>query len=708
MAILLIDSYDSFTYNLRSLIETSTGEKVITIHNDSIPYTSLLEFLPYFKAIIVGPGPGHPSIASDVGLIPYLFDGSLEVDIPILGICLGFQSLCLSQGCDVSRLDLIKHGQVYPVNHFSEHELFKGVPQGFESVRYHSLYVPELNDKLVKLASTVEEHNHKEIIMGVGHVDKPWFGVQYHPESICSFFGGQLVKNFMSLANEYNGKLRHIKAYDDVLLKGLCKKTEIPKLITNEVREAPQFFKFKEIDNGKKAIEICDLLNSKESEFVLLNSASFPGDWSIIGLPSASTSVYISHSTDSPDTVTIKKNSVTTQVSLNGGNIWSYISEFISDKLSKNLDTEQGFPFIGGLLGMFSYEEGEFIHVSNLPKLTSSEIPDTKLVYVEDCILIDHSTEKTYITTLNPETDIEIISQLVQSEHTLINSRLSIPTTKIVKPTYEEYTAQFSKCQEYLSNGDSYELCLTSSTEIHIPNNVTSWEIYKTLTLKNPSPYSAFFKFKDCCLISSSPERFVKWDDKHCELRPIKGTVRKTPEMDFNKASAILNTAKEIGENLMIVDLIRHDLYSFLSRVEVQKLMQVEEYTTVYQLVSVIQGQFEKNGYQGIDILSKSLPPGSMTGAPKKRSVELLQQLENRRRGLYSGVCGYWSVDNHSDWSVIIRSLYHYVDDVQNDDSVSVWRIGAGGAITVLSDLQGEWEELLTKLDSALQIFRLN
>lgn len=711
MTILLIDSYDSFTYNLRSLIENSTGEKVITIHNDTIPYTLLHEYLPYLKAIVVGPGPGHPSISNDVGLIPYLFDGSLTdagIDVPILGICLGFQSLCLSQGCKVKKLDSIKHGQVYSINHFENHKLFNNVPQGFKSVRYHSLYVPSLNDKLVKLSSTTEEACNKEIIMSVRHVDKPWYGVQYHPESICSASGEQLLQNFMSLTNDYNDELRDIKPYAEELFSGIIRKVEIPCLIQNEVLSKPFFFNFKEFVNEKSAVDICDMLNSQDKSFILLNSASFPGDWSIIALPSNS-STYITHSTDSPDTITLETNSILTQESLNGQNIWCYISQFMTDKLCSNHDFSEGFPFIGGLLGIFSYEEGEFIHISTLPTITNSEIPDTKLVFVEDCVLLDHANRKSYVTSLNPNTDIEEIVQLIQTPHKFVQPANSIPTTKIVRPTYEEYTTQFNSCQQYLSSGDSYELCLTSSTAIHIPSSITPWEIYKTLTVKNPSPYSAFFKFKDCCLISSSPERFIKWDDKFCELRPIKGTVRKTPEIDFAKASAILNTPKEIGENLMIVDLIRHDLYNFLSDVNVEKLMQVEEYSTVYQLVSVIKGHFseDSNGYQGIDILSKSLPPGSMTGAPKKRSVEILQALEGRRRGLYSGICGYWSVDNHADWSVIIRSIYHYNDDVQNDDSTRMWRIGAGGAITVLSDLQGEWEELLTKLDSALQTFDL-
>ena len=201
--------------------------------------------------------------------------------------------------------------------------------------------------------------------------------------------------------------------------------------------------------------------------------------------------------------------------------------------------------------------------------------------------------------------------------------------------------------------------------------------------------------------------------NKIVELRPIKGTVKNTDDVTMELATKILKTPKEMGENLMIVDLIRHDLYQFTDNVKVSQLMTVEEYTTVFQLVSVIQGKLYKQGYHGIDLLHRSLPPGSMTGAPKKRSVELLQDIEamqenfvGGRRGIYSGVVGYWSITDDSDWSVIIRSVFHYNDDKENNDQTKLYRIGAGGAITVLSDQEGEWDEMVLKLTSALQAFK--
>lgn len=693
MTILLLDSYDSFTFNLRSLIEEATGQHVITIHNDSLNQESLSRYIPLFDAVVIGPGPGHPSNPLDVGVIPSLFKES----IPILGICLGFQSLCLAEGCDVMRSSEIKHGQVYKITHTSS-SIFKNIDQQFDAVRYHSLCVPRLSKSLEKLAYTTEPDG-TEVIMATRHLEKPWVGVQFHPESICSKNGVTLVKQFIEIAQEFNKTRKLVK--DDQLLGELVSSIKISPLITSSSSPSKIYeLRKKQITNSRTSIEICDILHQQNKEFVLLNSAASPGQWSIIGIISDST-LKITHSTEDPHQISLIQNGITESKPIT--NIWTFISDYMSQYLVQN---ESGLPFIGGFMGIFSYEEGQHIHIDKLPRLTNTNIPDTKLVFIENCILVNNKDHTSFITSLNDDTFISDMEPLVNATSTrTVHSEPIIPTTYISKPCESNYTTLFNKCQEYLRSGDSYELCVTVPTKIGIPSTIDPWTMYKTLTSQNPSPYSAYFNFDDCVLLSSSPERFISWDETFCQLRPIKGTVKKTHDMTRAKATEILNTPKELGENLMIVDLIRHDLYELLNKVEVTKLMSVEEYKTVYQLVSVIEGYFEGTPYRGIDILSRALPPGSMTGAPKKRSVEILQMLEGTRRGLYSGICGYWSIEDNADWSVIIRSLFHYKDDVENDKDTNLWRIGAGGAITVLSDVQGEWQEMLTKLDSALRIF---
>lgn len=684
--LLLLDSYDSFAFNLRSLLEESTGQRVVVVHNDQLTEEELHAALPLFDAVVVGPGPGHPALLKDVGVIPGLF----AVDIPLLGICLGFQSLCLAAGCEVKELSSIKHGQVCQVEH-TGHPLFQGLGQRFESVRYHSLYVPDLTESIERLAWTTETDD-STVLMAVKHKSRPHYGVQYHPESICSTSGSQLVKNFMTLADEFN-KSREI-IQDETILSSLLSKLKVEPLIQTD--PCP-FVLYEEQISPMSALDICDTLHALQKEFVLLNSASHPGAWSIIGLPSDS-SLRVTHSTESNSVVSLEQHGEkwTREIS----SIWEFITEVMSQRLMEQMSS---YPFIGGFLGLLSYEEGHHVDTASFLKMTSTDIPDTKLVFVEQCILVNNASGDTFITSLNSQDHINTVKQWLC---TLKNaSTIPIQSSFIIKPEKSAYISCFNKCQQFLHSGDSYELCLTVDTKIGIPKTYHPWQIYKQLVKQNPSPYSAYFNFDDCVLLSSSPERFLSWDARKCELRPIKGTVRKTEHMTLKKAKSLLHTPKEIGENLMIVDLIRHDLYQLLEKVAVSKLMAIEEYATVYQLVSVISGELQDSPYSGIDVLSQSLPPGSMTGAPKKRSVELLQLLEQRRRGLYSGVCGYWSVEDKADWSVIIRSLFHYKHDLQNTDDVDLWRIGAGGAITVLSECESEWEEMLTKLDSALRIF---
>jgi para-aminobenzoate synthetase len=223
----------------------------------------------------------------------------------------------------------------------------------------------------------------------------------------------------------------------------------------------------------------------------------------------------------------------------------------------------------------------------------------------------------------------------------------------------------------------------------------------------------------------------------------MKGTVKKSATVNtLEKAKELLDVPKEKAENLMIVDLVRHDLHSVCGpgNVSVPRLMVVEEYKSVFQMISIVEGLIpppyspgmeahlsaeeiedaKKRRYTGIDVLAASLPPGSMTGAPKKRSCEILQEIEERERGLYSGVVGYMDVGGRGDWSVTIRSMFKWEDEdvVEagkgeeggDGDGKKVveenWYIGAGGAVTALSTEVGEREEMVTKLSGTLGVFR--
>lgn len=766
--ILLVDSYDSFSHNLRRLIEENTNKEVVTIFNDTFApdeYEKAFDnWIKYFDYIIVGPGPGHPNNDSDIGIIKWLYQRhqlNPSEAIPTLGVCLGFQSLCSVFGNEVIRLDTIKHGQVYTIIPSSS-ELFGTLDEElapFSSVRYHSLHVAlsTLNNSIVPLAICNEPGSIPDTVLMAGkHRDLPLYGVQYHPESICSNKGDKLIQKFDTIASAYNTHHRkdlaehqQSKELSNINEGNAAERAVHENSLIREFKDnaaSIQLQKFK-LDDGILPIDVCDHLHSSGTDFFFLNSASEPGTWSIIALPIADENETITHSTDDPSCVLVLKYKSSKEAErVQVDSVWEFFASRMESKYCSRATLEKQIgnvhprplPFLGGYLGLFSYEEGKYVNPEKHESFCVGNTPDTKLVFIERAILHDRSSNDWFVVSLHSsagesEWRGELVSSLQQAKSIKIDLS-AVPTSVLLLckekdqkikyefPDKEVYEKQFQICQDYLHSGDSYELCLTTQLKLFLPKYLDTWSMYKVLALhKNPSPYSSYMNFDDCVLISSSPERFMSWVDnpnvsgsKFVELRPIKGTVKNTAEMTLEAATTILRTPKEMGENLMIVDLIRHDLNTFIDDVSVSSLMTVEEYKTVFQLVSVIQGNLSPaKKFTGIDVLQLSLPPGSMTGAPKKRSVEILQDIEalqkttasGGRRGIYSGVAGYWSITDDSDWSVVIRSVMHYKHDRENDSMFDVWRIGAGGAITVLSDANDEWEEMQVKLWSALQTF---
>lgn len=836
--ILLIDSYDSFTLNLASLIHKVTGAEVVTIHNDSVdPEILISNYLPLFDAVVIGPGPGSPGNQEDVGVLPYLWRlSTIEQGLlPIFGVCLGFQSLVLATGGDVKRLPQPKHGQIAMIENTGT-DLFQGISESFESVRYHSLHciIPDeiLGDGVSKefiipLAWTDDPHTSHKVLMAGKHSSKPFWGVQYHPESICSTHGETVVKNFWNMAKAWaqeNGRVssnpveslnrmnvstgdqstKDCNAYTDILKLYSIKPLAFPsKPFAPEISHLsrPLYdIAYQRIDIEKKistahaSILICESLQDSKRDFTLLNSAAFPGRWSIIGLlePGITTCIkyYNDYNSDYAFVHPWQRSSISKEqpdfyenevkVKLNNemknGGIWGFLSSYMAPKIAKyknswveskecgkttNIEKNDkqlgkappGATFCGGLTGYISYEAPQDLgsypsrslinqtfrtSINNID--TSYDIrpyPDINLVDIERMILLDSQTNSIYVVSLKEE-EGEVSPWFDEMNSFIRNSlvgengdikELNIPTTcykyfenvtttpiTVEIPNKDHYIKRIFESQEELRAGNSYELCLTGQTKITLPQSVKSWDLYKVLYKRNPAPYSCFFDFPGAILVGSSPERFMNWSGRtgRCEFRPIKGTVKKGPDVTYESASAILNTPKERGENLMIVDLIRHDLNALLDDVQVEKLMGVEEYKTVYQLVSVISGNMSSKesedntgeSYSGFDVLVHSLPPGSMTGAPKIRSIEILRELEDKMpRGIYSGVSGYWSVLDEGDWSVIIRSAFRYKNESASKKDAEVWRIGAGGAITILSDAEDEWHEMSIKLESALQAF---
>lgn len=267
-------------------------------------------------------------------------------------------------------------------------------------------------------------------------------------------------------------------------------------------------------------------------------------------------------------------------------------------------------------------------------------------------------------------------------------------------PAAEAYMDSVRASQHEIYEGNSYEVCLTAQTVTRIqnPSPELFFELYRRQRAHNSAPYAAYLRCGDFSVLSSSPERFLSVDEqRNAQTKPIKGTIARgaTPEEDAAAAAWLRTDKKTRAENLMIVDLLRNDLstVSDPASVRVPVLMGVESYSTVHQLVSTVSSRL-REGISAVVAARACFPGGSMTGAPKPSTMQIIERLENRARGVYSGALGFVSADGSANLSIVIRTL------VAHDEGTVT--LAAGGAVVADSDPAAEYEEMLTKLRAAL------
>ncbi|KIJ66257.1 hypothetical protein HYDPIDRAFT_86461 [Hydnomerulius pinastri MD-312] len=760
--ILLVDSYDSFSFNLASLCrQAAPACQIHIIKNDELTLPELMPYLGYFSAIIVGPGPGSPDIPEDIGVVKHLWKLDDRHLLPIFGVCLGLQSLATEYGAAVRRLPVVKHGQVSIVEHTGT-DIFKGVGI-VEAVRYHSLYADlKGNEGLEELAWACDDVGHERTTMALKHSSRPFWAVQYHPESVLTQGGGiEVMLNFWRLARSWNaarGRSIHTWGGNAASRFGLPWPNPHPPLPSPYSTSSRQVLTSALHLPGLDTISICELLGVRDesSPFVMLESLAQPGRYTIIGcLNSASPRITYSIG----DTfLRLQAGHSSSLIQLGSHDIWSWASSFMNERKARN--GSPNVPFWGGLVGYLSYELGvETLTMPSTAPTSEKRHPDMNLVFVERSIILDNTSDTIYLQSIIEGDEAWLaetagrLKPVAQNNSTYSyniapsSTKARPNTSTLILPDKDIYMSRINIAKEHLFAGESYELCLTANTRVVLNDPLaprasqtysSSWERYKHLRELNPAPHSGYLRLHPTTLLASSPERFLSFSRpprSTYQLRPIKGTVRKGPGITRAVAEkALRGSVKEVAENLMIVDLIRHDLHNVVGEdVEVKQFCVVEEYKTVWQLVSVIEGRAPEgadeldsrraNGALGWEALKCSLPPGTnfMTGAPKKRSVEILQTLEDSERNVYSGVFGYWCVGGGGDWSVTIRSCFKFDDRYESDpsptkmapstpstepdDHVEEWVMGAGGAITALSEPEAEWEEMVIKLQSVLRVF---
>ncbi|MCP4550026.1 MAG: aminodeoxychorismate synthase component I [bacterium] len=371
-------------------------------------------------------------------------------------------------------------------------------------------------------------------------------------------------------------------------------------------------------------------------------------------------------------------------------------------------------PFAGGAVGVFAYELGRRILPLQPSAEDDLELPDISLFFYDRCLLFDHAEHRMMAVgwargrdEMDAEREATLKAGLLAEElRSLLAENgadsATPPTARggalPCSPSVcaNDYRAAVTRCREEIREGNAYELCFTGRFEAPFSDDPRA--LYRELKKINPAPFAAFLRHPEMTLISSSPERFLKMDAwGRIEARPIKGTRPRgrVAAEDEKLRLELENSEKDRAENVMIVDLLRNDLHRVCipGSVDVPDLCVIEEYSSVFQMVSSITGQLHPD-LDRCDLLASSFPGGSMTGAPKIAAMDILEELEPRVRGNYSGCLGYLGFDGSLDLSIVIRSI-----QLINGRAV----VGAGGAVVYDSDPEDEWREALHKADAPLR-----
>lgn len=681
MNVLLIDNRDSFTFNLSQLIAKVTARTPVVIDNTATNWRELVAETGA-NAIVISPGPGTPERRKDFGICSEVI---LESNLPLLGVCLGHQGLGYVYGARVVLAPVPMHGRISRISHYGG-ELFRHIPNHFDVVRYHSLCIDRnsLPGCLSVTALTADG-----VVMAVRHESLPQFGVQFHPESVSGDCGEQLIRNFLEVAGQH--------ATPDA--------TRPSRPSKGRPRSG---MRITHADPARIESRICDKWVEPQDAFQQLYGHSEYAFWldsaevvpnrsrfSLMGDASGAEGAALLYSTAD------RSLTVQTETGRRTERIESLLAELRRRlSLQVQLDSSLPFDFQTGLVGFFGYE---YRNELGLPTPRSAKTPDAAFIDAERCVVFDHAEHRVYLVARVGAQCNNPASWFDRAERTLFDKQRSecpprprrTPVIACLADGPETYMEKIKRCHAELAAGESYQICLSNQFEVTC--DAEPFETYKALRALNPAPHGAYIRFGNLAILSSSPERFLRVDpDRTVWSKPIKGTCARgnSAKDDARLAGWLRRDEKSRSENLMIVDLLRNDIGRVASTgsIHVPKLMDVESYATVHQLVSTVAGKLRADR-DCLDCLAAAFPGGSMTGAPKVRTLSIIDRLEERARGPYSGALGFLTYGDRMDLSIVIRTI------VMDGTRILV---ASGGAIVALSDPMDEFNEMLLKARAPL------
>jgi para-aminobenzoate synthetase len=686
-ATLLIDNYDSFTFNLAQLATEVSGSAPDVVRNDELPWAAIAA--RNYSRIIISPGPGTPKRTADLGLS---LEALLHARVPILGVCLGHQAIGHVFGANVGLAREPVHGRLSPVLHDGR-DLFEGLPSPFLAVRYHSLAVTQLPPELVALAWTEDG-----TLMGLRHRTRPLWGVQFHPESICTAHGAEILRRFYALSEIYIDD-RHAPA-------ALHLTDDTPPAAAR--RSTLKVFAERVTTRTHRSDIFAKLFGSSDTAFWLDTSTDHQSAarFSYMGDATGPHAEVVSYRVD---TQMLTITSARGDSSVRKGSVFDYLETELAVRSAVRAD-EVPCDFQGGFVGYFGYElkavlQGQAAHAASTA--------DAAWIFADRIVAFDHETRDVWLLCVDDasgpcEANLEWLritrDVLLDSEPAAaprLRAAAHAGTLHDLRWRHDRasYMKLIRRSLELIRQGETYEVCLTNQLSGTI--DVDPLVLYQHLRQVNPAPYSAFLRLGPVSILCSSPELFLTISDAGVvESKPIKGTAPRSSDAtaDALLARELASSVKNRSENLMIVDLLRNDLNRVCATgsVHVPKLFDVETYATVHQLVSTIKGQLQPRATV-LDCVRSTFPGGSMTGAPKVRTMSILDDLEQGPRGIYSGSLGYLSVTGSAKLNIVIRTV------VIAGRQLS---IGTGGAIVALSTPAEEFAEIVLKVERLLAALR--
>ncbi|HIW90212.1 MAG TPA: aminodeoxychorismate synthase component I [Candidatus Corynebacterium avicola] len=728
---LLIDNHDSFTWNLVHDLTRVNGVAPVVVPNDWDQWAVQgPDLLDTFDNVVISPGPGTPLNPADVGIAPEVVTAAVERDTPVLGICLGHQLIAHMYGGTVGPALEPIHGRLSQVTH-SGRGVFAGIPEPCDVVRYHSLAVSD-----VPSAVTVDARSEDGTIMGLSVPGKLLWGVQFHPESVKTRHGPELLANFAEITRD-SGRVRHVRnhvvplqgvddtrAFAEPLFRALYEDAEHAVWLDgNRAGDGRARFTVMGAADGRNAGPSAAVATADVAAGTVTVTRGGDGEGGEDG-----------HDTEviEQDVLTWLKDDLAR---------WNIRGGGLDDDLVDVRDGEPPFAFQLGWVGYLGYGvKAQCSQGEGAANSVPSPVPDAGFVFLDRAVVIDHRYGEAHLLYLDKprergagpwataaetawrEKTAALIRQLCTDDSRDPAEAVPDPRPALHVAMHERdtYTDKVRRVHELIRQGETYEACLTTTLEAEPASGVDvpdTLDLYHRLRRDNPAPFASYLRLPGATVMSTSPERFLRVDASGTVTSsPIKGTrpVGDTEEADLRIRAELQASEKDRAENLMIVDLVRHDLGRVAApgTVQVPELFSVESYATVHQLVSTVTATLDE-GLTGVDAVRAAFPPGSMTGAPKERTMRLLEELEDGPRGVYSGAIGYFSLDGAVDLSVVIRTLVAETGaDTSAETSAGAggtgdaprFTYGVGGAVVIQSDPDAEYDETVVKATPVLRL----